>query len=458
MAARVYQPSTAEQAGDRSPDAPQPPTGELVKSLVHDLMLLTSQQLRLARRELQEKVTRGQQIGLRLLSGGLLVFAGFITLLVGIALGYGIFLPFWLASLLVGLLILIIGVMLLRVGRRQLGSIGVMPRQTLAALRADRRLLKAKLLGMPGGGQLARARPARQPQRTGKGQTMWHTLQETIREWRADNASQLAAALAYYTVISIAPLLVLVVVIVGFLLGREAAETQLLAQLRTTLGVQGSEFLQLAIENASQPSLASWAGILSSLTLLWGSTNVFSQLQSSLNQIWGVEPRPDLGIWVTIRTRALAFALVLGAALLVLASVIASSVLSTLVRLAPTWLPGGNWLWQGINYLVALLIITLLVAVIYKVLPDVKLPWRQLWPGAVVTGLLFTLGQAILAWYLSNTGSTYGAVGSVVVFLLWVYYSAQILFLGAEFTQVYARQRGAEIQPAANAVRTAPAN
>lgn len=286
---------------------------------------------------------------------------------------------------------------------------------------------------------------------------MWQIIKETVRQWIDDDANQLAASLSYYTAVSIAPLLVLVVVIVGLLFGRQTAQTQLMEQLRGTVGVQGTEFLQTAMANAQEPSLASWAGILSSITFLWAATNVFSQLQNSLNAIWGVGPKPGLGIWGKIRDRFLSVIMVLGAALLLIASVVISSVLSTLANLAPDWLPGGSLLWQAVNYLVSFVVITFVLAAIYKTLPDAEIAWRYVWLGALVTSLLFTVGQAILGWYLSNAHSTYGVVGSLVVFLLWVYYSAQILFFGAEFTQVYARHYGAGIQPAKNAVRTAQA-
>lgn len=189
------------------------------------------------------------------------------------------------------------------------------------------------------------------------------------------------------------------------------------------------------------------------LALLWGSTNVFSQLQSSLNTIWGVEPRPGLGLWAKVQSRFLAFLMVVGAALLLLASVVVSSLLTAVAHLASDWLPGGGLLWQSLNYLVSFAVITMITAAIYKVLPEAEISWRSVWLGAAATSLLFVLGQVILNWYLGNAGSTYGTLGSLVVFLLWVYYSAQILFLGAEFTQVYARHSGAGIQPARNAVR-----
>jgi membrane protein len=154
-----------------------------------------------------------------------------------------------------------------------------------------------------------------------------------------------------------------------------------------------------------------------------------------------------------IKARFLSFTLVLGIAFLLLVSLVISSVLTTLSTWGQGWLPGADWLWQGVTFVVSFAVVTLLFAAIYKVLPDAEIAWRDVWLGSAVTALLFTVGKTLLGWYLANAGSAYGAVGSLVVFLLWVYYSAQILFLGAEFTQVYARTYGAGIQPADNAVR-----
>ncbi len=283
----------------------------------------------------------------------------------------------------------------------------------------------------------------------------WQVIKETVSDWSEDNASQLAAALAYYTAVSIAPLLVLIVVIVGLLLGQQGtAQSQLITQLRGVMGQEGAQFLETVLENAQQPTLATVAGILSFLTLLWGSTNVFSQLQSSLNTIWEVKPKPGRGIWGTIKDRFLSLSLVLGVAFLLLVSFVLSSMLSTLSSIGEGLLPGADWLWQLINFALSFAVITLLFAAIYKVLPDVIMAWRDVWLGAAVTAMLFNIGKFALGLYLANAGSTYGAVGSLVVFLLWVYYSAQILFLGAEFTQSYARNLGGGVQPKPDAVST----
>lgn len=281
--------------------------------------------------------------------------------------------------------------------------------------------------------------------------TFGQMLKETVDEWMADNASTLAAALAFYTALSIAPLLVMVILIAGFVWTESAAQSAIMTQLQSAIGPQGADFVATAIENASRPAASSIAGLISLAVLIWGSTNVFAQLQSSLNQIWDVEPKPGRGIMGTVKDRFLSFGLVLGIALLLLVSLILNAVLSAISRASPNILPGVDWLWQAGEFLVSLAIITLLLAAIYKILPDAKIGWRSVWGGAVVTALLFTLGKFLLGLYLSNATSAYGAAGSVMAFLLWVYYSAQILFFGAELTQVYANRYGSGIEPADNA-------
>lgn len=276
---------------------------------------------------------------------------------------------------------------------------------------------------------------------------MWQLLKTTWQEWNEDEASLLAAALSYYTAVSIAPLLVLVVVIAGFFLGQETAQSQLITQLRAGMGTEGAQFLETVLQNADQPTLASAAGILSFLTLLWGSTNVFAQLHNSLNKIWNVERAPGASIMATLRSRLLSFTLVLGVAFMLLVSLVLSTLLAVLLETGRSLLPGADWVWQMVNFLVSLGVITFLFAAMFKVLPDAKIAWRDVWLGAVVTALLFSVGKYLLGLYLANAGNAYGAVGSVVVFLLWVFYSAQILFMGAEFTQVYARRYGAGIRP-----------
>jgi membrane protein len=237
-------------------------------------------------------------------------------------------------------------------------------------------------------------------------------------------------------------------------LGQQAAQSQLMTQLQAAMGKQGSQFLATILQNADQPKLASAAGILSFLTLIWGSTNLFAQLQNSLNKIWNVKRKPGGGIWATIRSRLLSFTMVLGVAFMLLVSLVIGAILTTVVDFGHGLLPGADWIWEVVNFLVSFGVTTFLFAAIFKVLPDTDISWRDVWLGAVVTALLFTIGKYLLGLYLANAGNAYGAVGSVVVFLLWVFYSAQILFMGAEFTQVYARLFGRGIRPDENAVRT----
>lgn len=276
---------------------------------------------------------------------------------------------------------------------------------------------------------------------------MWQLLKTTWKAWNEDDATVLAAALAYFTAVSIAPLLVLIVVIAGLFLGRGAAQEQLLTRVQSMLGAQGSRFLEIVLENASQPELSGIAGVLSFLLLIWGSTNVFAQLQNSLNKIWGVERTAGGGVWATIRSRLLAFAMVIGAALLLLVSMVLSALLTTFVRWGSDLLPGSDWMWQVFNSVLTFIVSALLFAAIYKVLPNARVVWRDVLIGAAVTALLFVVGNYLLSLYLANAGSAYGVVGSLAVFLLWVFYSAQIFFFGAEFAQAYAQRYGSGIRP-----------
>jgi len=281
---------------------------------------------------------------------------------------------------------------------------------------------------------------------------IWSLLKATYTQWSDDEASQLAAALAFYTTISIAPLLVLVIAVVGLFLGEQAAQGRLQSQLENLMGEQAAQFAQTAIASTDRPAAGSIASLLSLAVLLWGSTNVFTQLQNSLNAIWNVEPKPGRGMMGIVRDRLLSFGMVLGIGFLLLVSLILSSVLSAIASSFSQLLPGLPWLWQLLNYVVSLAITALLFGLIFKVLPDIKIAWKDVWIGGMITALLFTIGQFALSLYLGNQGSAYGVAGSVVVFLLWVYYSAQILFFGAEFTQVYATHYGQGVEPAENAL------
>lgn len=281
--------------------------------------------------------------------------------------------------------------------------------------------------------------------------TVIQLFKKTIREWLSDNASQLAASLSFYTAASISPLLVMVILVAGFVWGDQAVQGQLVSQLQSTLGPQGADFITTVLDNANQPNIGSIAGIVSLAVLIWGSTNVFAQLQTALNTIWNVEPKPGRGIMGTIKDRFLSLSMVLGIAFLLLVSLVVSAALSTIGNSFSGMLPGAEWIWQLVNFIISLGVITFLMAAIFKVLPDVEITWRSVWVGAAFTALLFTLGKWALGFYLGNATNAYGAAGSVMAFLLWVYYSAQILFFGAEFTQVYANHYGTGVTPADNA-------
>ncbi|WGV23346.1 YihY/virulence factor BrkB family protein [Halotia branconii] len=282
----------------------------------------------------------------------------------------------------------------------------------------------------------------------------WQLLQETFKEWSEDKASRLAAALAYYTIFSIAPLLIIVIAIAGVVFGEEAARGEIVNQIQGLVGQDGAEFIETAIQNASQPKTGTIASIISVVLLLIGATGLFSELQDSLNTIWEVKPKPGQGIINIIRTRFLSFTMILGIGFLLLVSLVVSAGLSAVVTYFSNLLPGADFIWQIFNFVLSFAITTALFGLIFKVLPDVKITWNDVVIGAVITSFLFTIGRFVLGQYLGNAtfGSTYGAAGSLVVILAWVNYAAQILFFGAEFTQVYARKYGSGMTPTDNAM------
>lgn len=284
---------------------------------------------------------------------------------------------------------------------------------------------------------------------------MWRLLKETVQEWQQDKASRLAAALAYYTVFSLAPLLVLVIAIAGSIFGTESARNQLTSQIQGLVGSSGAEVVTSALENASQPGANQGviASAISIALLIFGASGVFVQLQDSLNTIWNVEPKPGQGIVYFIQKRLLSFSMILVIGFLLLVSLVVSTALAAFSGFLNQGLAGLSWL---LNFVISIGLITLLFAAIFKYLPDAKIGWKDVTVGAFITALLFNLGKYLLGLYLGNSSfaSTYGAAGSLVVLLAWIYYSAQILFFGAEFTQVYARRFGSRIMPDKHAVVT----
>lgn len=279
--------------------------------------------------------------------------------------------------------------------------------------------------------------------------TLKDILKTTFKEWTEDKAPRLGAALAYYTIFSLAPLLIIAIAIAGLAFGEQAAQHQLQEQIRGMVGSQGAEAIQTMIAKASRPSSGIVATIIGLVTLVLGASGVFSQLQDALNTIWEVKPKEGRGIKGIIKDRVLSFTMVLGIGFLLLVSLVLSAVLAALGSFLNTLMPNMSILMQIANIVISFAVITLLFAMIFKLLPDVEVSWRDMWLGAALTAVLFTIGKLAIGLYLGHSSATsvYGAAGSLVVLLLWVYYSAQILLFGAEFTQVYAMKCGSKCRP-----------
>jgi membrane protein len=287
--------------------------------------------------------------------------------------------------------------------------------------------------------------------------TLWSLLKETAVEWQRDNVGRCAAALAFYMVFSLAPSLMIIVAVAGAFAGRLAARTELFHQIQVFVGPRAASFLQIVSEGARQGS-----GVLSTILgialALFGATAVFVELQDSLNHIWHVEPKPDRFFHRLLYTRLLSFLMVLGIGLLLLVALGAGAVLSATEHLVGGLLPLPALITQSSGLLISFALMVVLFALIYKVLPDVLICWKDVWVGATITAVLLAIGRLLITLYLSRSTlrSVYGAAGSLVVILLWVYYSAQIFLFGAEFTQVYARRYGSNILPARGAVWRIP--
>jgi membrane protein len=282
----------------------------------------------------------------------------------------------------------------------------------------------------------------------------WEIFKRTISEWIADDVPSLGAALAYYAVFSIAPLLLISIALASEIFGQEAARGHVTEQLRNLIGIPAAQ----AIEDLLRYAHASGGSIIATAigagVLLFGASGVFLQLQGALNKIWKVQAKSGRGVVGVIYDRIFSFAVVAGAGILLLASLIANAVLSGVEQVVPPdAVPGSAYLWQALNNLISFLFITLIFALIYKILPDAFVGWKDVWVGAPLTALLFTAGKYGIGLYLgwSSTTSAFGAAGSLVVILVWVYYSSQILLFGAEFTRVYSEHNGSTIVPKGNA-------
>ena len=268
-------------------------------------------------------------------------------------------------------------------------------------------------------------------------------LKETFKEFGEDKAPRLGAALAYYTIFSIGPLLLIAMAMAGIFYGQEAAQGRISAELSKVLGPHMAEAAEKMVQAAARPKTGKLATIVGIFTLMLGASGVFGQLKDALNTIWNVEKKKTAGIVGFFKERFLSMAMVLGIGFLLLVTLVIDAAISAVGDRVAQYV-GGEPVMQTIQLVISFVVVTVLFAAIFRILPDLKIAWKDVWLGALITSLLFVVGKFALGLYLGKAavGSAYGAAGSLVILLVWVYWSAQILFLGAEFTQVYARTYG----------------
>jgi membrane protein len=280
-------------------------------------------------------------------------------------------------------------------------------------------------------------------------------LGAATNNWLQSQAFIYAAALAFFTVFSIAPVVIVVVTIVGLVLGERAARGELMDQLEELLGPQAAEVVQTAVVNSQIDQSGIWPTLIGFTAIVVGATTVFAQMQISLNQIWDVAPKPSRNsLWLFLKARVLSLTVVLAIGFVLLVSLLLSVAMRAVMNFAEQWLPVPGWALVGTEIFISLTVITLLFAAIFKILPDVVLSWRDVMAGALITALLFTVGRSLIAMYLANTAtaSTYGAAGSLALLLLWVNYSALILLFGASITRAHLEARGKPVIPRNTAV------
>ena len=271
-----------------------------------------------------------------------------------------------------------------------------------------------------------------------------------------DGRQHFRVTLAFYTIFSIAPVLLIAVGVASFFLAPDTATDQIVGEMEKMIGVEGANAVRQVIESSRGFGKGLWAVSVGIVTLIMGATAVFGELQSALNKIWDIKAKPDRGVITSLVVDRLhSFSIAVSVGFLLLVSLVISAVISGLQSYMNNWLPGVPWVWQTANVVSSFFVIAVLFAVIYRFLPDVVISWKDVWIGAAVTALLFSAGKYLIGIYLGRTAtaSAFGAAGSLVVLLFWVYYSALISFLGAEFMQVYTRRYGSGIRPKKHAVR-----
>jgi membrane protein len=278
----------------------------------------------------------------------------------------------------------------------------------------------------------------------------WAALKDAFKGFSGDKVTKLSASLAYYTVFSLGPLLIVIIFLCSIFFGREAVEGTVYGQIQGFIGKDAAAQVQEIIKNASVSGKGGVAAAIGVVTLLIGATTVFGEIQDSINGVWGLKPSPKAGIMRLVASRIMSFGLIATLGFLLLVSLAVTAVVEGIGnRLKAAFPDVAVVVFYIINLLLTLGITTILFAIIFKVLPDVKIKWKAIWPGAIATSLLFMIGKFLISFYISksNVGSTYGAAGSLVVLLVWIYYSSIILYFGAEFTKAYALQKGARIVP-----------
>jgi len=282
----------------------------------------------------------------------------------------------------------------------------------------------------------------------------YRIVRDAIAQFMKHNGMQLGAAVAFYTIFSLAPMLVIVTAVAGFIWGERAIEGEIVAQVQDTLGEEGAQLVQTVIRGASDVGQGIIAIVLGSIATIVGATVLFAQLKSALNIIWGVKPIPGRPVRNVLRDRVLAFLMVLIIGALLILSIVASSVVASVAGHAEDALPVPGWVMSAAQHVASLAIITLLFAIILKYLPDINVRWKDVLVGAVVTAILFIIGETLMSRYLAVTtiGSSYGAAGALIIVLMWVYYSALIFLFGAELTQVYTKRVGAGAAPSERAM------
>jgi membrane protein len=273
--------------------------------------------------------------------------------------------------------------------------------------------------------------------------TLMTALKELAREYWSNRPMELAAALSYYTLLSLAPLVLMAVAVAGLVFDRATVEGRMVTEMRLLVGAEGSEVVQTVLRHARDREKGALSVIIGTAVLLFGATTVFAQLQSSLNRIWKVDQGGQGSVlWVFVKERLLSLAMVLAIGFLLLVSLVVSAAVAAFGETALGGLTDAAGVLQGLNVLVSLIVITLLFATIFKVLPDVPVAWRDVWVGAVITALLFSVGKSLIGLYLGRTsiGSAYGAAGSLVVMTVWVFYASLIVFFGAELTYIRSKR------------------